>query len=207
MLLIVIQRKSDADNRSLRTSLSTLREEHADLQDVHQALSRSTNQTVASQKAQITTLTHQSSLFEEELNQLKEIAQQREQAFNNLQAQFDELSSRKEDTARRASDEESMSVVRDELHRQANYLRTLEGTNSKLTSELKFLRERHTSVEVLREEKRGLERKVLMLEELRTKVVKLEAEVDAGRKEREHWHVISRFYFRSLLISLQGQYI
>lgn len=86
-----------------------------------------------------------------------------------------------------------MSVVREELHRQANYLRSLEATNTKLTSELKFLRERHTSVEVLREEKRGLERKVLMLEELRTKVVKLEAEVEAGRKEREHWYILNRF--------------
>ena len=195
MLLTVLQRKSDSDNRSLRTSLSTLREEHADLQDVHQALSRSSNQTIASQKAQITTLTHQSSLFQEEVNQLNEIAQKREQALNNLQVEYDGLSSRKEDTARRASDEESMSVVREELHRQANYLRNLEATNSKLTSELKFLRERHTSVEVLREEKRGLERKVLMLEELRTKVVKLEAEVEAGRKEREHWYVLNLFFF------------
>ncbi|KIM37376.1 hypothetical protein M413DRAFT_273560 [Hebeloma cylindrosporum] len=129
------KKKSDTDNRSLRNSLSTLREEHADLQDAHQALSRSSNQTIASQKAQITTLTHQSSLFEEELHQFKEVAKQREQAFNNLQAQYDELISRKEDTARRVSDEESMSVVREELHRQATYLRTLEATNSKLTTE------------------------------------------------------------------------
>jgi mitotic spindle assembly checkpoint protein MAD1 len=189
-LLIILQRKSDSDNRSLRTSLSTLREEFADLQDVHQALSRSSNQTTAFQKAQITTLTHQSSLFKEELDQSKEMAQQREQAFDELQVQYDELSTRNEDTARRASDEESMSVVREELHRQANYLRTLESTNSKLTSELKILRERHTSIEVLREEKRGLEKKVLMLEEFRTKVLRLEAEVEAGRKEREQWYAL-----------------
>lgn len=80
-----------------------------------------------------------------------------------------------------------MAVVREELHRQANYLRTLESTNAKLTSEINVLRERNTSVEVLREEKRGLERKVQMLEDLRTKVVKLEAEVAAGRREREEW--------------------
>ena len=39
------------------------------------------------------------------------------------------------------SDEENMSVVREELHRQANYLRTLESMNAKLTSELTVLRE------------------------------------------------------------------
>ena len=97
---------------------------------------------------------------------------------------------------RRVSEEENMSVVREELHRQANYLRTLESTNAKLTSELTVLRERQTSVEVLREEKRGLVKRVQVLEELRTKVVKLEAEVEAGRREREEWYLFS---FRSII--------
>ena len=34
-----------------------------------------------------------------------------------------------------------MSVVREELHRQANYLRTLDFTNAKLISELTVLRD------------------------------------------------------------------
>ena len=80
-----------------------------------------------------------------------------------------------------------MAVVREELHRQAGYLRNLESTNAKLNSELNILRERHASVEVLREERRGLERKVIMLEEMRNKVIRLEAEVEAGRQERETW--------------------
>lgn len=80
-----------------------------------------------------------------------------------------------------------MTVVREELHRQAGYLRNLESTNAKLNSELNILRERHASVDVLREEKRGLERKVIMLEEMRNKVIRLEAEVEAGRQERETW--------------------
>ncbi|KAH6899289.1 hypothetical protein BKA70DRAFT_1526885 [Coprinopsis sp. MPI-PUGE-AT-0042] len=49
-----------------------------------------------------------------------------------------------------------MSVVREELHRQAEYLRTLQAKNIKLTSELSYLRERNQSIEVLLEEKRGL---------------------------------------------------
>lgn len=80
-------------------------------------------------------------------------------------------------------------MVREELHRQADYLRALESTNAKMSMELNGLRERHASIEVLREEKRGLERKVKVLEELREKVVKLEAEVEAGRREREEWSV------------------
>lgn len=82
-----------------------------------------------------------------------------------------------------------MGIVREELHRQAEYLRSLESKNAKLTGEVNILRVKEASVEVLREEKRGLERKVRIMEELREKVVRLEAEVEAGRRERETWFV------------------
>ena len=102
-----------------------------------------------------------------------------------------------------------MSVVREELHRQANYLRTLESTNAKLTSELTILRERQSSVEVLKEENRGLEKKMQVLEELRTKVVRLEAEVEAGRREREEWYLIlfHLVTFSILTMFIQGEQI
>lgn len=80
-----------------------------------------------------------------------------------------------------------MAVVREELHRQANYLRGLEATNIKQNAELTILRDHNASIEVLKEEKRGLERKIKPLEELRAKVVRLEAQVEAGRREREEW--------------------
>jgi mitotic spindle assembly checkpoint protein MAD1 len=80
-----------------------------------------------------------------------------------------------------------MIVVRDEFHRQAGYLRTLESMDVKLSAEVTAFRERQTSIEVWKEEKRGLETKVRVLEELREKFVRLEAEVDAGRREREAW--------------------
>jgi hypothetical protein len=43
-----------------------------------------------------------------------------------------------------------MSVVQEELHRQAKYLRTLEWSNIEMSAELNVLRERYTSVEVER---------------------------------------------------------
>ncbi|KAF8970914.1 spindle assembly checkpoint component Mad1 [Flammula alnicola] len=129
----------------------------ADLKDAHEALSRSTNQTTASQKSQITTLTHQNSLLQDELDQ--------ESAIEDLQAQYDELSAGNEAITRRVADEESMAVVREELHPY---------------SELNSLRERHTR-------KAGIGTQSPDARRTRTKVVKLEAEVEAGRKEREEW--------------------
>ncbi|KAH9475542.1 Spindle assembly checkpoint component mad1 [Psilocybe cubensis] len=181
------KKASDAENRSLRITVSTLREELADLQDTHQALVRNTNQTVSSQKTEIMTLTHRNALLEQQYEQAKTLAEERSESLTQLQAAYDELSTAKESSEKRELEEESMSIVRDELHRQASYLRSLESSNAKMTAELKVLRERQTSVEVLREEKRGLERKLQMLDEFRTKAIKLEAEVEAGRKEREAW--------------------
>jgi hypothetical protein len=68
--------------------------------------------------SQITTLTNQNSLLQDELAQLRITAEE-------LQSQFDELSASQETLMRRVSEEENMSVVRKELHRQANYIRTL----------------------------------------------------------------------------------
>ncbi|KAJ6612824.1 hypothetical protein B0H10DRAFT_2051287, partial [Mycena sp. CBHHK59/15] len=174
--------RKDNELRALRSSLTSLREELADLKDAHSTLSRSTAQTIASQKSQITTLTRQSTLLEDEVAQFKLIAQERSRTIDEIQVQFQDLSTSSNNTAAEQENND-MVVVREELHRQAAYLRTLESTNAKLTSELTVLRERHVSVEVLREEKRGLERKLRTLEEMRARVVKLEAQVE-GRNAK-----------------------
>lgn len=142
----------------------------------------------------MTTLTQQNSFLQEECDQFKRLADEQNSTIHELQAQYDELSANQEAFSRKVSDDESMAVVREELQRQAAYLRNLEATNMKLNAELGILRERHTSVEVLREEKRGLEQRVTMLEQLRAKVITLEAEVEAGRQELEKRYVADCVY-------------
>jgi hypothetical protein len=80
-------------------------------------------------------------------------------------------------------------VLRAELTRQAEHSRQLEAAHSRAMAELNTLRERHTAMEVLREEKRALERRAAAADELRETVVRLEAEVEAARAEREAWCV------------------
>lgn len=87
-------------------------------------------------------------------------------------------------------EDENWAIIREELHRQANHLRTVEAANAKMTSELNVLRQRNTSLEVLKEQRRELEKKVEGMQQLKEKVVRLEAELDAARKEREDWYVI-----------------
>ncbi|KAJ7698183.1 MAD-domain-containing protein [Mycena olivaceomarginata] len=167
--------KKDSELRTLRNSLTTLREEFADLQDVYSSLQRSTSQTIRVAKvANHNTDPPNISVGGRGLAVQAPCGGTEPDYRRNTSS-----------VPGAQAENNDMVVVREELHRQAAYLRTLESTNTKLTSELTVLRARQTSVEVLREEKRGLELKLQPLEDLREKVVKLEAQVEAGRQERE----------------------
>lgn len=200
------KRKMDTESRSLRTSNALLQQELADLQDSYSDLARNTGQTIASQKTQITSLSHQNSLLQEERDQFRHLADERNFIIQDLQTQYDELIATQDQVSRRVADDESMSLVREELHRQAAYLRNLESINTKQSAELSILRERHRNVEVLREENHGLKQKITMLEELRTKAIRLEAELEAGRQEREKWYAAFHCVFRGLsYMRMQGE--
>lgn len=186
------KRKSDRDIRALRNSYMALKEQHADLQDNHADLTRQTSQTIASQKAEIATLSHQVSALEDSLAELRRVSDQKSHAFEQLQAQFDELSEAQDanassNAAKVKAEDDNWGIVREELHRQANHSRKVEAENAKMNAELVILRQRHASVEVLREQKRELERKLVDVDQLKEKAVKLEAELDAARREREEW--------------------
>lgn len=120
-------------------------------------------------------------MLNEELRQAKSLAEERLRAMDELHSEFDELSTQ----SARPQEDQNMAVIREELHRQASYLRQLEASNTKLKAELS----RNGNVELLREEKRTLERRVKGADELRQRVAELEGQVDAARKEREDWLV------------------
>ncbi|KAH8105330.1 MAD-domain-containing protein [Cristinia sonorae] len=182
------KRKSDTEIRSQRNAMRALREEFADLEDAHSTLSRQTSQTIAQQKAEISTMSRQLTRLQDQITEMQIIADDRSRAFETLQSQYDELLEAQDNTiARRSGEDENWTIVREELHRQASHLRSVEAANVKMTAELTVLRQRNASVEVLREQKRELERKLTAAEALNEKVVKLEAELEAARREREEW--------------------
>ena len=182
-----LKQKLEAIVRDLRTRLTALQEEHADLSDEHTSLSQSTSSTVASLKSQVAFLDADRVALQAALVEARSLAAQHEVTIKSIQSQL--LSQSRQDGRPSLNEDEArdMGVVRDELHRQASYLRSLEKENTKLSREVTALRENNASLEVMREEKRGLERKVRTMDELRNKVVTLEAEVEAARKEREAW--------------------
>lgn len=166
-----------------------LREKYDELKDTHSSLNRQMSATIASQKSEISSLKRQLDILQDDLTQSKQTIEERDIAFKDLQSQYDELNEAQanESSRRDDSDSTNWTIVRDELHRQADHLRSVEAENAKLTTELLNLRQRHASIEVLKEQKRELERKLSGTEGLKEQVVKLEAELVASRNEREQW--------------------
>ncbi|KAI9568312.1 hypothetical protein HD554DRAFT_2260081 [Boletus coccyginus] len=156
------KKNAEADLRSLRDAISTLRNEHIKLEESNAEL-------------------------EQELVEYRAIAEERDATIRALQQKLDEAEVASDPMLRRHNEDEQWGVIRDELHRQASYLRSLETTNAKLDAELGRYKDRYTNLEVLREEKRALERKVVVVDELREKVASLEAQVEAARRERQEW--------------------
>ncbi len=169
--------------------MNTLQEDHADLQDKYDSLSHSTTQKLAAQAAELTARERQVESLSAELHSTQEAAATHSAEVLHLQSALDAQTTTQTDLARHQAEEASWSVLRTELTRQAEHSRQLETAHSRAMVELNTLRERHTSMEVLREENRALERRAAAADELRETVVRLEAELDAARAEREAWCV------------------
>ncbi|KAF8556643.1 hypothetical protein OG21DRAFT_1506223 [Imleria badia] len=181
------KKNAEADLRSLRDAIATLRNDNIELEESYSALQRTHTQLAAAHKAESSTLTRRNAELEQELVEYRAIAEERDATLQSLQRKLDEAEVASDPMLKRHNEDENWSVIRDELHRQASYLRSLETTNAKLSAELGRYKDRHANLEVLREEKRALERKVLVVDELREKVVSLEAQVEAARRERQEW--------------------
>lgn len=79
---------------------------------------------------------------------------------------------------------ENWKVIREELHRQSGYLRSLETANMRLTSEVGKLRQQAGMVEVLKEEKLDLQRKVEGMDGLRKRAAELEGQLALERTKK-----------------------
>jgi mitotic spindle assembly checkpoint protein MAD1 len=187
--LTTLKSKTDQDVRSLRSELSSLKEDYADLQDKLDALSHSTSHKLAAQAAELTSREGQVDSLSAELRASHDAADAHSAEVLRLQSALDAQAAEQADLSRHDAEEASWSVLRAELTRQAEHSRQLEAAHTRAMSELGNLRERHTAIEVLREQNRALERRAAAADELRETVVRLEAEVQAARTERETWCV------------------
>jgi len=157
-----------------------------DLQDAYNALKRTAESSTASQASNLVAAERRVALLQDELAQANALAFERAATINTLREQIDLLEQSRADSST-SGDGTQWAVVRDELKSQAEQLRTTAATNARLTAELNKTRARNQNVEILREEKRDLERKLARLEEHKQAAARLQGELEAAKQEHEAW--------------------
>ena len=86
-----------------------------------------------------------------------------------------------------AGDADTLSVIKRELSEQVAHIKRLEGINREQTGELKQLRRMQKSVEVVEEEKRALETKVRIMDDLRKELAEAQLQKQILEDERISW--------------------
>ena len=84
-------------------------------------------------------------------------------------------------------DVETLAVIKRELSEQVAHIRKLETANREQIAELKQYRRNHKAVEVVEEEKRALESKVNLMEDLRKELREAQLQRQILEDERQSW--------------------
>lgn len=164
------------------------------MQDQYGHLKRNHESAAAIQSSKLAGLERQVIHLQNELVLAQTTAQERATKVNQLQEQLDDLEEAHANTTSTSIFSENgggdqWAIVRDELKRQTQQLRETESANTRLTVEVNKLRARNQNIEILKEEKRDLERKLARMEEVKAKVTTLEGELEAASIEKQSWSV------------------
>lgn len=84
-------------------------------------------------------------------------------------------------------DTETLAVIKRELSEQVAHIRKLETVNREQNVELKQYRRNHKAVEVVEEEKRALETKLILMEDLRKELREAQLQRQILEDERQSW--------------------
>ncbi|KIM30544.1 hypothetical protein M408DRAFT_287376 [Serendipita vermifera MAFF 305830] len=167
---------------SMRTSMESLQRQFDSLSESHDVLENAAtraNRACEETQRQLIAVQGENERNHAEAAKYRQLALGREQEIEELKQAVKHGS-----VSSHGQDSKEWEGLRSELVQQTEQMRRLEDVNAKMKAELLVLRERHANIEVLKEEKRILERRVRDTESIREQLGLMEAEVDALRQER-----------------------
>lgn len=173
--------------RAAEDEARLLREEAEDLRAAKDDAARLEERKVADLQAQIQTARN-------EVAQLEQDAETREEALQQAQAQVksteDTISNMEAEILRlkaQTGDADTMAIIRRELSEQVAHIRNLEATNREQLNELRRLRANHKAVEIVEEEKASLQRKLETAEEVKAELALEQRQRERLEAERLAW--------------------
>jgi mitotic spindle assembly checkpoint protein MAD1 len=165
---------------NLQRQFDTLSESH----DVLEKAARKANRISKDAQTQLTSVQEENEYNHAEAAKYRELVQQKEEELEGLKVSM-RIGGGPVVSADSGRDSKEWDALRSQLLQQTEQMRRLEDANSKMKAELLVMKERYTNVEVLKEEKRVLERRVRDTDALREQLGMMEAQVDALRQESE----------------------
>ncbi|KAF9209794.1 coiled-coil domain-containing protein mad1 [Haplosporangium sp. Z 27] len=174
--------------------IRNLREENMDIKERFSQLREQSRATESELSHNIRTLTaslthHQQTLAQTQDNSHSQssLAEEKHQQLTEALTKIMELEDQNRQLRLNEQRLDDVARVEKELKNQVAYIKQLESTNRQLTSDCRHFKEMYRNVEVLKEEKAGLEQKLKMLDELRVKCGMLEVRNEVLVKEKEQW--------------------
>ena len=182
--------KHNALEKRLRTAQEECRaakEESEELQTELEGLSRQ-------HKHQLQEIESKHATLQKTLRDLHDDLANKDSALNTTQKR---LSERETETGQLESeilrlkaqtgDAETLAVIKRELSEQVSHIRKLESTNREQNAELKHFRRIHKAVEVVEEEKRGLENRVSLMGDLEKSLREAQLQRQILEDEKRSW--------------------
>ena len=122
-----------------------------------------------------------------DLESKKVILQVTEEKLLQREAEVGKLESEVIELKAASGDGGELETVRKDLTEQVNHIRKLERTNREQTAELRHLRQVHKAVGIVEEEKRVLENKVRVMDDLQRQLVEAQFQRQMLEDERKSW--------------------
>lgn len=180
------QNANTLETKRLRAALERLQKQYNEdtaSQDQFIEAARTATREVQAAKSKASLLEQQNEHLRGESERLRSIQHEDQEQCRVLQDQLDQKSQGRLSENDWGEVEQQWEVLKNQLSKQTQLIRTLEESNSKMRAELLVLRERKMNVEVLKEEKRVLESKVRDADDLRQRVGLLESQLDILERE------------------------
>ncbi|KAK8154885.1 spindle assembly checkpoint component MAD1 [Phyllosticta citrichinensis] len=173
--------------RNLQEKASSLQEDADEAQNELMSMERQSKHRYNELETRYNTLQQSFDDLRSELTAQTNALQAAQQKLSKREAEVGEMESELIRLKAQAGDQDTLAVLKRELSEQVAHIRKLEGINREQAAELKQFRKTLKSVEVVEEEKRSLESKVRMMEDLRRELSEAHLKRQLLEDEKKEW--------------------
>ncbi|KAL9579623.1 MAG: hypothetical protein Q9212_005001, partial [Teloschistes hypoglaucus] len=173
--------------RNLQEQNQSLREDVAEGQNALSSLDRQYKHQLQEIESKHTTLQRTLSDLRADLDLKSGALQNTQDRLAKKEAEAGHLESENLRLKAQAGESDTLAVIKRELSEQVTHIRRLETTNREQSTELKHYKRMHRAVEIVEEEKRVLERKIGLMDDLRKELHEARVRRQVLEDERQSW--------------------